>query len=83
MREVVLREKPHRQRTRMPTAGDETSERGQLGPVGVDVKRLRIEAPREGNDIILLDRDAAAAMNVAFDVVLEVTVVGRIVERHS
>src|SRR5262249_19202483 len=83
VREVVLREKPHRQRTRMPAAGDETTELGQLGPDGVDVKRLRIETPGEGNDLILLDRDAATAMDVACDVVLEVPVVGRIAECHD
>ncbi len=46
------------------------------------VKGLRIEPLGEFHDLVRLDRDAAEAVNVAFDIVLEVAIGDRARKRH-
>ncbi len=80
--QIMLDIKPHHQSPSVPATSNETAEQRLLCRLWVDVKKLRIEALSEGNDLVRLDRNTAEGMNVAFDIVLEVTIVDGVRKSH-
>ena len=59
MLEQPIVEHPHEEPGRMPAARDQTSIDRPFGRLFIDVKRLRIELPREGNDLVGADAPPA------------------------
>src|SRR5436853_7141790 len=49
-------EQAHEERRRMPAAGDQSAVHRLPRRLAVDVKRLRVEAPREFEDLVFADR---------------------------
>jgi hypothetical protein len=66
----------------MPTARDDAAELSQLGRLGIDVKRLRIEALGKGYDFVAFNRDTSEAMDITLDIIFEVAAVEWGLERH-
>ena len=83
MGEIMLGIKPHHQPAGVPAAGDQAAELGLLGRLRVGMETLRVVKLGEGDDLVRLDRDAAEAMHVAFDIVLEIAVVDGVGKRHA
>src|SRR5437867_585465 len=59
-RHPALDQKAHRQRRRVPTAGDQSPEQGPFRRVWVDVKRLRVELAGKPDDLFLVDHVRSA-----------------------
>ena len=62
----------HPHRAGVPAARDQAAEDGLLRGLGVDVERLRVELPREVDDLVLGDGAAAELEHLAGLEVLEV-----------
>jgi len=75
VRQVMLGVEPHHQPGGVPAAGNQAAELRLLGGLRVGVHCLRIVSLCEFNDLVCLDRDAAEAVNVAFDIVFEVAII--------
>ena len=73
----MIREKTHHYASRVPSAGDQPTERPVAGCFGICVERLRVELSSEFKDLLLRDGDAAVLVNGVGYVVLKVPVVNR------
>ena len=69
----VLDQQPHEERDRVPAARDQPTVDRVGGRGGVDMHRLRIVLPGEGDDIVLADGDGANRDDLAWMEVLEIT----------
>ena len=69
--QVVVGEQPHRQPRRVPPAPDQPPVRPAGRELGIDVDRLRVEPPREPENVLLADVQVPVLVHRPDQVVLE------------
>ena len=68
---------PHRETGSVPTGGDDSTKPALDCLLRVDMKILRVELPRELDDLRLSDGDCPELVHVPWRIVFEVPIVGR------
>src|SRR5579862_3160779 len=77
MRKVMIDVQPHRETRGMESRRDDSSKFASRGLLGIDMKILRIESPRELDDLGFAHRDCPELVYAIGRVVFEISVVSR------